>query len=248
MTIWQEIGVSGSAIGDISRWIERQMHRELPPAYALLPVADQVDRAAAALRHYEPEGYVGTESSGIRIVTTKHDDDYLVHAGLSIAHDLDPDREWFRWEDLSEEERPESFVADELVSSVDGLASLGPGGKLTVSRFHDGTAVMDVVVRPKEDVLLSRWRSPSQVASGVSTMIASSPRDIRLRAGLGYEEASSLEAQTVLRPMFIFLLDRPMAASGPRWRVALATPATSIDGDDSGDGMTTGSGDYEWCV
>ena len=48
----------------------------------------------------------------------------------ALAADLDPEREWFRWEDLDDEEQAGPLVLAEIVTQIQGVGSIGPGGRI----------------------------------------------------------------------------------------------------------------------
>jgi hypothetical protein len=116
-----------------------------------------------------------------------------------------------------------------------------------ITRLHDHQIMLDVVVRPRDNIVGSSWRDPERIGSSIDVMAADAAEDIRLRAAFGYEEASGYERQQLLRPVFVFLLDRP-PQDGPGWQVATSIPATSIRGEepppDPPTGLAAGFGDY----
>jgi hypothetical protein len=234
VTIWHVL--EPNAVVD---WVsDLQAHQDLPQSYTFPTPAEQVERAISAVTQLGIAADVSRRSSAVRITTQETPVEFLVDQGLQLAFALDT-RNWFQWDDLSEEEQPSPHVATELVSSVDGLHCLGPGGRITVSHFQDGQTLLDVVVRPRVEVVNSTWRAPSRIVDGVGIMLFNIPEDARLRAALGYREASGYETQELLRPYFVFLLDRPHSDEGPGWRVAAEISATSVDDDDNGPGDFT---------
>lgn len=242
MTIWETL-----PLYNVSDWVADHMRREMPSTYALVPPDEQIRRANAALERLGVHGEVSPRSSALRIIETGEEYwEKLLQEGLILASELDQ-REWFYWEDLSDEERPASNIIVERISRIDGLNCLGPGGRLSITRLHDHRIVLDVVARPRDGVVDSYWRDPGRIGSSVDIMAADAADDSRLRAAFGYEEASGYERQQLLRPVFVFLLDRP-SEGGPGWRVATSIPATYIREDGSPAeppaGMDADFGDY----
>lgn len=139
-----------------------------------------------------------------------------------VASKLDPERNWFRWTDLGDEEEPGPLVLDELVTEINGVRSVGPGGRIRrLALTHD--QLVDIVVRPRIDTIPSQWRELGPIIDSVNEA-AADEREVNLRVAFGYHEASGYEQQRWLRSVFVFLLDGSQGDG--RWQVALVEPAT----------------------
>jgi hypothetical protein len=154
----------------------------------------------------------------------------IVDFSVALATAMDR-REAFFWGDLDEEERggPEDVPKEtgaEHWLSIDGLRPVGPGGRVT---YYPRSRSVEIVARRRGARLGGAWRSAADLANRVSSHLEldGSP-DARLRGAFGYYEASKYERQLLLRPVFVFLLDRFLATAGPRWRVASAVAATDL--------------------
>jgi hypothetical protein len=238
--IWTDVPFAA-----VTDWVSGRMDGELPVTYSCPSAHEQAERAAEVADQLGlPTAGRFPRSSGIQLLGQDPVDE-LLHQAVDIAQALD-ERRWRRWEDPPPEEQPAGHVEDELVSWIDGVPTLGPGGRLTVQRLRDRRLLLDVVVRPRAGVVETRWRNPESVVDALSPLVRGAPDDARLRAAFGYAEASAYEAQEILRPVFAFLLERSAREGGPGWRVATTIAAT--DPVDDGPGATgTGSHD-DTCV
>jgi len=162
--------------------------------------------------------------------------DLMVEVTRALAVRLDADRAFYTWEDLNDEERaPGSFrraVYHEVWAGINHreqvVHQVGPGGRLTVYATHLRSQIM---IRRRTSLLRGAWRPPSEILETVNDLIGQEPAsDARLRGAFGYFEASKLETQRYLRPVFVFVLDRAAAEQGPRWRVASVVAATTLEG------------------
>lgn len=109
---------------------------------------------------------------------------------------------------------------------IDRMRPVGPGGRMT---YYPRRHTVEIVVRPRGSQLGGQWHSSSDLANRVSSYLdLDGAPDARLRAAFGYYEASKYERQFLLRPVFVFLLDRLLATAGPRWRVATVVAATDL--------------------
>lgn len=238
--IWTD--VPRTAVTD---WVVGRMDGELPATYSCPTAGEQSDRAAeVADRLGLAAAQRFPRSPGLRLLGEEPADE-LLHQGVDIAQSLD-ERRWRRWEDPPPDEQPAGHVEDELVSWIDGVPSLGPGGRVTIQRLRDRRLLLDVVVRPRDGVVDTVWRRPEAVVDALGPLLRGAPDDARLRAAFGYAEASAYEAQEILRPVFAFLLERSARGGGPGWRVA-TTIAASDPVDDGPGATTTGSHD-DTCV
>jgi hypothetical protein len=161
---------------------------------------------------------------------SRRDEEEIMTLSVAIANALDR-RDAFFWTGLDKEESggPENVpkaVGMEYWFSIDGMRPVGPGGRMT---YYQRRQTVEIVVRRRGPQLSGQWRNASDLTNRVSNYLElDGVPDARLRAAFGYYEASKYERQFLLRPVFVFLLDRPYASSGPRWRVATVAAATEL--------------------
>jgi hypothetical protein len=133
-----------------------------------------------------------------------------------------------------------------VLTTLLGLPSLGPGGRITEYQFAGGGFV-DLTVRPvARTVPGGRWRDPRVVQAAVDGMVGGARGIQQLRGAFGYVEASAYEVARFSRPSFVFVLDGPRFDTGPHWRVSIAVPATY--GEEDGGGSGDDGVDSDWCV
>jgi hypothetical protein len=154
----------------------------------------------------------------------------MADLSLTVASVVD-ERSYYRWEGLEEEElgAPSGFsraVSDELWGSIGAVRPVGPGGRITI---YGSQKRADISIRHRLTALGGVWRNPVEIVQVVNDLFGEETApDLRLRGALGYFEAAKIDPQRYLRPAFVFLLDRPTAGNGPRWRVASVTAASTI--------------------
>lgn len=231
------VNIEPSLVGE---WVGHMMQRELPSAYSIAPPSELGERALHGLEALGLTGDVEMSSGSVRITQISGAQAELIESALALADILDPGRVWVDARAAGPGELPE-FVQEERWSRVDYLPVLGPGGRIIVSRLGSELDA-DVVCRTRMDNLGGQWRRPEQIAAAVRVMMAGAPFDASLRADFGYSEPGRYTECTVLRPYFVFLLERPQDGEGPGWRYALECPATSLDADGpAGHGGSTGT-------
>jgi hypothetical protein len=220
----------------LSQWILTQQQSGPPPsAYELVerpPVQELLNNPLVAplksvLRVHPDSGALDFD---VRALPTSGFEEDVMAFSVAIANVLDH-REAFEWSELDEEERgsPDNVpkaVSREYWLYVDKMRPVGPGGRIT---YYPRRYLVEIVVRRRGPRLGGYWRSSTDLANRVSNYLElDDAPGTRLRAGFGYYEASKYERQLLLRPVFLFLLDRPTATEGPRWRVATTVAATEL--------------------
>ena len=228
--IWETIHPNG-----LSQWILTQQQSGPPPnAYELLersPVQELLHNPLVAplksvLRVHPDSGAVDFDAQAL---PSSFEEDVMAFS-VAIANVLDH-REAFAWTELDEGERggPDNVpkaVSREYWLYVDKMRPVGPGGRIT---YYPRRHLVEIVVRRRGPRLGGHWRNPTDLANRVSNYLElDDAPGTRLRAGFGYYEASKYERQLLLRPVFLFLLDRPIATEGPRWRIATTVAATEL--------------------
>lgn len=260
--IWKTINVT-----ELSRWIEDQQAGLPPEAYQLLAPPSLDDIAAnvpfiapfysylrihprsGAVDVNVPEWFHFTEdiletlSNSIAKVLDRREafewtGDFIATLSKIVAA-LD-NREAFEWDGLDKEEEGhpgnmQSAVGREFWFSINNIRPVGPGGRIT---YYPRRRLIEIVVRRRGYSLGGEWRNPAEIVDRVLTYleIADTP-GTRLRARFGYYEASKYESQSLLRPVFLFLLDQPHANDGPRWRVSTAEAATELSDFPAAEGI-----------
>ncbi|RZT13658.1 hypothetical protein EV649_6854 [Kribbella sp. VKM Ac-2569] len=230
---------------DTADWAADQMQgREPPPNLLFAPPGEQ-EAAAERIRYeFDRRIEISPRTGTVRIAGPVDDlpMDGIVEFFLDTAtfhRDPDPEVE------LRTDEQPPKFVQRQLLTRIEGIRSVGPGGRVTWFNLPSGDFV-DLTVRPRaERIRAAGWRDPREVAAAVNGMVGDA-RGFRLRGAFGYSEPSGYEVAGLCRPSFVFVLDGPPMEGRPHWRVSIAVPA-SRDGD--GDDGNAGRGqDSDWCV
>jgi hypothetical protein len=223
--------------GKLDQWISAQQQSGPPPyAYELVhpPPLQKLlqDPVAAPLKSalwLHPDS--GALQFNVQALpASRRNEEEIMTFSIAIANALDR-RDAFFWTGLDKEESggPENLpkaAAMEYWFSIDGMRPVGPGGRIT---YYPQNHSVEIVVRRRGSRLGGHWRNAADLANRVLNYLElDGAQDARLRAAFGYYEASKYERQFLLRPVFVFLLDRPFATSGPRWRVATVVAATEL--------------------
>lgn len=229
--IWDTIEIS-----KLELWIkEKQSSCPPPTSYELIypsPLQALLQNPAVEpvkkFLDLEPRsGTVRFDVSALR--SARHDEEVMTFA-LALAGALDRRRAFF-WTGLNPEELggpagTPKIVAMEYWFEVDGMRPVGPGGRIS---YYPRRQSVEILLRRRGSQLGGSWRNSRELANCVASYLeVDQIPSVRLRGAFGYYEGSRYQRQTVLRPVFLFLLDRPTVAEGPRWRVATTLAATDL--------------------
>jgi hypothetical protein len=149
---------------------------------------------------------------------------------LDAASTLD-NRKALRLEDLYSEEgrRPDSVrssVAEEYWLFIDGIRPVGPGGRVT---YYRSARLLEIAFHVRIAPVSGVWRDPDIVAAEVLAAYGGAIGEgERLQAMFGYYEASMSVLQTLMRPVFVTMVDKLDRSDGPRWRLSSVHAATEI--------------------
>ena len=123
----------------------------------------------------------------------------------------------------------EVFVIESTIPDVEWPV-LGPGGSLTI--IDDGQSLRgSLVIRLRRSILEreSVLVDPEVIQRRLEDM--HDLRDATVWPAFGYFEASRARFQTLLRPVYLFVIDRPQPPGrGVGMRAVVVEPATSVEG------------------
>jgi hypothetical protein len=97
---------------------------------------------------------------------------------------------------------------------------VGPGGRVIVETASHA----DVVIRRRESAIQSDWRSAGATLRRAPGLLRF---DGRIWGRFGYFELSKYELQLHMRPVFLFVIDRPQTEETPGLRTSVVIPATT---------------------
>lgn len=226
--IWDQVH-----LGELYDWLVKQQRARPPQSFELVepPTLDDLLHHELSLRSISGSISVHPQSGAIDVslsadrAWTNND---VAELGATIARAID-DRKAVPWRlDEAEDgyQNTRHAVATEFGFFANAIPPVGPGGRMT---YYPRRRLLEIVVRRRGRGLYGDWRNPTNIADRVSNFLdlAGTP-SARLRAAFGYYEASKYVSQSLLRPVFLFLLDRPTAEEGPRWRVSTVEAATEL--------------------
>jgi len=227
--IWETISPS-----ELSQWMANQQAGPPPESYELLdPTSVDEVLKASPVAPFKPLMHIHLQSGAVDLVVPNlptFTEEIVLGLSLGIVGALDV-RKAYQWTDLDEEEKGspdnvQSAVGNEYWLSVNNVHPVGPGGRVI---YYPRRRLVEIVVRRRGKSLGGYWRRPTEVANRVASYLEiGDVPGTRLRARFGYYEASKYENQSLLRPVFLFLLDRPRPNEGPRWRVSTVVAATEL--------------------
>jgi hypothetical protein len=212
-------------------WIEGQMAGPPPPMYRLAAPAvleaEALPRLERRLAEAGGSADVDATSGAVRFRLPRDAvSDPAAFLAL-LAHHLDP-RHYQPVRAAWEGSDP---VAFEMASRIaeDRLDVVGPGGRVLAYHRPDALIEGEITVRRRAERLPGRWRAAQDVLTRLLRFRDTA--ELSIDGRLGYFEASAAEAQELLRPVFLFVVERPQPRdAGAGWREALVIPATERDG------------------
>jgi hypothetical protein len=118
------------------------------------------------------------------------------------------------------------------------LRVIGPGGRATAFRGARGMTGADVTIRRRSRAERGVWRRLPQILRPLEQALGEefmgAEEEPTLRAAFGYFELSKYEAQSLMRPVFLFAIEHEQDPDG-RWPgyqrivVSAATTAAKLD-------------------
>jgi hypothetical protein len=223
---WTSFG----SIVDLLRWLEYSASGPPPEAYGLRTPGATRQRMLqlGLISPSGPDVHVRPESGTVDI---RFAPNFYVSDAVSfarrVADVIDEPRELMTTEIANQLAVPpqRSAVVTEYASLINGLESIGPGGRCTI--YSDPVRVTaEVSIHAREHRVDTWWRHPRDVAEVVSAEMADVGESGRIKASLGYFEKSAFEPQSWLRPVFAFVLEAEATADQPGLRRAFVEAAT----------------------
>jgi hypothetical protein len=144
---------------------------------------------------------------------------------IAIAREEDPERKFL--ELRRDHEGSEFQVSRTLIES---LPVLGPGGRVLI-QDSDAVFMADITVRSREpqDIASEQWNDPKSVFRSLTAEFGDYRDYLEIEARLGYFELSKYDAQSLIRPVFMFLIQshsKSSEASYVAWETTRVHPAT----------------------
>lgn len=248
---WEQV-----AVQEIAPWVAYQQehaatngaYRVGGPELALVRMLEELPELRGSWRMHPKSGAIDIDLNDVRPEAQPYDLIYAVPARLDRRGVLESgSRQWqesgYRYEGVS------SLVTDEFLLEVDGLAPVGPGGRVIAygngSWAGRGRATLrnlEIVCRPRTEQLGGVWRDPDQIAAGILNAFGPSEDGGGvLLADFGYYEASKYESQDVLRPVVVAVL-QGSGDGEPRWRLSTVEAATDLYDEPPTAGLASSSG------
>lgn len=211
---WQQL-----ALESVADWVfEHQLEVSAPPpGVAFAPLDFQRDVAGQILDQLDIAGDIQSRSGTVRL------------------HSDDPDGLWaaaLRYLELtrlpreleSDVDEPPAFVQRESTTRIEGVPSIGPGGRITQYAFGASDFV-DVSIRPVAVLTApGQWRDPLQVLASAADLVKGMPEH-ELSVAFGYSEPSAYEAADRAVAVYLLRMDGTPSDAGPRWQRCIEIPA-----------------------
>jgi hypothetical protein len=144
-----------------------------------------------------------------------------VQTAMSIAQEEDPERKFLELRRVHEES--EFLVSRTL---IDSLPVLGPGGQVLI-QDSDAAFMADITIRKPDfrGIASEEWSDPESVYRSLMADFGVYRDYLKIKARLGYFELSKYDDQSLIRPVFIFLI-QSSERSNVDWETTRVQPAT----------------------
>jgi len=144
---------------------------------------------------------------------------------MAIAREEDPERKFL--ELRRDHEGSEFSVSRTLIES---LPVMGPGGQVLI-QDSDVAFMADITIRSRElqGIASEQWNDPGLVYRSLAAEFGDYRDYLEIKARLGYFELSKYDAQSLIRPVFMFqiqLQSESSQGSHVVWETTHVQPAT----------------------
>jgi hypothetical protein len=123
------------------------------------------------------------------------------------------------------------------------LGVIGPGGRATAFRGARGMTGADVTIRRRSGAGQGKWRQLHEIMRPLEQALGEdftgTEEEPSVRATFGYFELSKYEAQSLMRPVFLFVIEQEQDPDG-RWpgiQRIVVSPATTAGDLDKSEGL-----------
>ena len=220
----------------LDEWLAERAAGPPPPAYRVEEPGDAVPSPfgiqAEALRSrgLEPTETGPRFGSASFVVSVDALDTEHLYEVLRGACGLIDERHysWSGYGDEVEGPGPEGGVLRSWMPHS-GLPVLGPGGGIQLIRAGERAYGSLTIRRSEGERESESWRLPGRLTD----RLAAIQPEVDVFVELGYFEASAREHQSLLRPVFMFLIEHdpdPEREFDVGWRSVLVEPATDVVG------------------
>jgi hypothetical protein len=141
-----------------------------------------------------------------------------------------------------------SFELDSRVPVAQGskgrmLEVIGPGGRATAFRGARGMTGADVTIRRRSRAEGGMWRRLDEIMRPLELALGedfiSMEEELTVRTAFGYLELSKYEVQSLMRPVFLFVIEQEQDQEGrwPGFQRIVVSSATTAGGFDLSEGL-----------
>lgn len=214
-------------------WIAERQDGLPPDAFMLRPSAEVAsnlfDYFAPLTREVTLRRHSGGIAAQLTELASPDTSSFLFDLMATAAADLDSRRERVSPHPISDEEPADGYVtsvAREYWLPIEGVLPVGPGGRMT---YYQSSKLLEMAIHFRSNRLAGVWRDPDRIAVEILTAFDGAVvGGERLRATFGYYESSLYVSQTLLRPVYVAMVERLERSDGPRWRLTSVHAATDI--------------------
>lgn len=216
-------------LNEVATWLENVVSEPgAPPMFRVPTPAVQLARDQK--RYSDPDMRVSrrSDSGVLEIRFEKNESRRVIDPALtaiSIAHEEDPERKFL---ELRRDREGSQFQVSR--TSIESLPVLGPGGRVII-RDSDAVFMADITVRSRDfkGVASEGWNDPGLVYQALTNEFGDYGRHLEMKPRLGYFELSKYDVQSLIRPVFMFLIQ--VRHKSPRgtyvaWETTRVLPAT----------------------
>jgi hypothetical protein len=216
-------------LGEIRNWLDAAMaERQTPPLFEVHPLELLGENDWKRFSGLDVQVNRRRDSGVLEIRfnrTERRRAVDLAQTAMAIARDEDPQRNFSELRRAHEESQ--FLVARTLIGS---LPVLGPGGKVLI-QDSDAAFMADITIRRRrlQAIASGEWNDPELLYRSLTTEFGDFPTNVEIDARLGYFELSKYDDQSLIRPVFMFLVrphDELSEKGYVAWEIVRVQPAT----------------------
>jgi hypothetical protein len=216
-------------LDEAANWLKNTVSEHVPPPmFQVRPPEVQMEREQKRFSGLDMRVNRRRDSGVLEMRLDKRQSRTVVDPAQTVmatAHEEDPERKFL--ELRSDHEGSEFRVSRTLIES---LPVLGPGGQVLI-QDSDDAFMADITIRSRDfqGVASEQWNDPGLVYRSLTAEFGDYRDYLEIKARLGYFELSKYDAQSLIRPVFMFLIQlqsESSQASYVAWETARVQPAT----------------------
>jgi len=216
-------------LDEAANWLEKTVSEHaVPPMFQVRSLEVHTEREQMRFSGLEMRVNRRPDSGVLEIRFDRSQNSTVVdpsQTAIAIAREEDPERKFL--ELRRDHEGSEFQVSRTLIES---LPVLGPGGQVLI-QDSDAAFMADITIRSRElqGITSEQWNDPGLVYRSLTAEFGDYRDYLEIKARIGYFELSKYDAQSLIRPVFMFLIQsqsKSSEASYVAWETTRVHSAT----------------------